>query len=331
MEDKCNLPKHATVFAAVLFQDKIYVALKVLMRQTKHSMLYCSSGQFLSWNRLTTFDVEDFGLGAYQSKLVRVGGVEDEVSVLSSVLVSDDGKTWQDSLPPLPTRRACPMVVTVGRNPEYLVVAGGWDSEWKCLPTVEVLAEGQWYTLQSFPVPCVVGNHCFHNGKLFMTLMFTGIINTHTVFFCEVETLLAQCTKCVAGKEPRSSLWKTIDNECDVGFSTKFNDEHFVAEHFAMFYASHGGYLVTVKHPLSGQLIWAHSPYTKSWIPVSKICTPFGYGAVHVSRASDLVIFSTTCSDKVLKITLHGKVQLELHCKDFLGKAVTVMFLLSNF
>ena len=42
------------------------------------------------------------------------------------------------------------------------------------------------------------------------------------------------------------------------------------------------------------------------------------------------MIFSTACSDKVLKITLHGKVQLELHCKDFLGKAVTVMFLLSS-
>ena len=145
MEAKC-LPEDREAFAAVLFQDKIYVALKVPCWYY-HSMLYCSSGQLLSWNRLTTFDVGYFGLGAYQSKLVRVGGVEDEVSVLSSVLVSDDGITWQDSLPSLPTRRDCPMVVTVGRNPEYLVVAGGCDysSEWKCLPTVEVLAEGQWY------------------------------------------------------------------------------------------------------------------------------------------------------------------------------------------
>ena len=325
MEAKCNLPKRRKVFAAVLFQDKIYVALKVLTynwTHTKHSMLYCSSGQLLSWNRLTTFDVVNFGLGAYQSKLVRVGGVEDEVSVLSSVLVSDDGITWQDSLRPLPTRRDCPMVVTVGRNPEYLVVAGG-SPELKYLPTVEVLAEGQWYTLQSFPVPGIVRNHCFHNGKLFMTIDSLGSF-PHSVFFCEAETLLAQCTECVAGKEPRSSLWKTIDKECDVGYSTKFNDEHFVAENFSIFYASHGGYLVTVKCSLSGQFIWAHSPYTKSWIPVSKICTRLG--CVLVSRASDLVIFySDVSSDKVLKITLHGKVQLELHCKDFLGKAVTVM------
>ena len=100
------------------------------------------------------------------------------------------------------------MVVTVGRNPEYLVVAGGYSPKFKYLPTVEVMAEGQWYTLQSLPVPCVVGNHCFHNGKLFTTLN-----SPYSVFFCEVETLLAQCTECVAGKEPRSSLWKTIDKE----------------------------------------------------------------------------------------------------------------------
>ena len=81
MEAKCNLPKRREVFAAVLFQDKIYLALKVLTynwTRTKHSMLYCSSGQLLSWNRLTTFDVVDFGLEAYQSKLVRVGGVDEK-------------------------------------------------------------------------------------------------------------------------------------------------------------------------------------------------------------------------------------------------------------
>ena len=155
MEAKCNLYERTTVFAAVLFQDKIYVALDEREYSwpensgpsdyTRYSELWCSSGQLLWWNQLTTFDVVDFGLGAYQSKLVRVGGVEDEVSVLNSVLVSDDGKTWRNSLPPLPTRRGCPMIVTVGRNPEYLVVAGGCDysPELKCLPTVEVLAEGQ--------------------------------------------------------------------------------------------------------------------------------------------------------------------------------------------
>ena len=222
---KGRLPEHDGVFAALLFQDKIYVALKIpwycLSDSGSHedkpmrSMLCCSSGQLQSWRRLATFDVMSFGLGTYQSKLVRVGGHQgldeerSQLSAVSSVLVSDDGITWRDSLPPLPTRRACPMVVTVGRNPEYLVVAGGgnFSPELKCLPTVEVLAEGQWYTLQSFPVPCVVGNHCFHNGKLFMIFMTNplGLLCQFTYSFCEVETLLAQCTECVAGKEPRFS------------------------------------------------------------------------------------------------------------------------------
>ena len=136
---KGRLPKHDRVFAAVLFQDKIYVALKVpwyclsdsdsnhtccshpgstsFDREDTpmHSVLCCSSGQLRSWKQLATLDVVGFGIGTYQSKLVRVGGVEglDNVesrwSVLSSVLVSDDRKTWQDSLPPLLTRRAYPI------------------------------------------------------------------------------------------------------------------------------------------------------------------------------------------------------------------------------
>ena len=294
MEAKCNLPENATVFAAVLFQDKIYVALKV-PSQYDHSMLYCSSGQLLLWNRLTTFDIVDFGLGTYQSKLVRVGGVADKISVLSSVLVSDDGKTWQDSLPPLTTRRTHPMVVTVGRNPEYLVVAGGCDFSpgFKYLPTVEVLAEGQWYTLQSFPVPCVVGNHCFHNGKLFMTLDSRQF--TYSVFFCEVETLLAQCTECVAGKEPRSSLWKTIDKECDVEFSTKFSCGKYIPN--ACSFSSLGGYLVAMSCAWFYSLIWAHSPYTKSWICVGKICTSLWYSTVLVSRGSELVLFGEDANE----------------------------------
>ena len=268
-------------------------------------MLYCSSGQLLSWNRLTTFDVVNFGLGTYQSKLVRVGGGEDEISVLSSVLVSDDGITWQDSLPPLPTRRANPMVVTVGRNPEYLVVAGGCDysPELKNLPTLEVLAEGQWYTLQSFPVPCIIENHCFHNGKLFMTIDSLGSLSqTYSVFFCEVETLLAQCTECVAGKEPRSSLWKTIDKECDVGFSTKFSCGKYIPNDCS--FSSLGGYLVAMSCAHFANLIWAHSPYTKSWICVGKIFTSLWY---LVSRGSELVFFGED-TNKVLKMTLHGKV-----------------------
>ena len=329
---KGRLPEHDGVFAAVLFQDKIYVALISPSDSDsddtcssfdgedtpKRSVLYCSSGQLLSWNRLTTFDVVDFGLGAYQSKLVRVGGFErlrSRWSAVSSVLVSGDGKTWQYSFPPLPTRRAHPMVVPVGRNPEYLVVAGGRDycdysPELEYFPTVEVLAEGQWYTLQSFPDPCGVGNHCFHNGKLFMTL-------PHSVFFCKVETLLAQCTECVAGKEPRSPLWKTIDDECDVGFPTKFCCDDFIANTRPTFCASLGGYFVDFLHcivdscygtPHFSNMIWAHSPYTKSWICIAKSCTSLGFIiAVLVSRGSELVLFGED-TNKVLKTTLYGKV-----------------------
>ena len=130
----------------------------------------------------------------------------------------------------------------------------------------------------------------------------------YSVLFCEVETLLAQCTECVAGKEPRSSLWKTIDKECDVGFSTEFSYDYFIANKCPTFSASLGGYLVAMKcTPRFYDMIWAHSPYIKSWICVGKICTLLGYNTVLVSRGSELVLFGVD-TNKVLKMTLHGKV-----------------------
>lgn len=130
-----------------------------------------------------------------------------------------------------------------------------------------------------------------------------------SALFCETETLLAQCVEYSAGKEPQSSLWKVIDEECDVGFPTKFSDDDFAARSFSIFTASLGGYLVTMKCPPSEQLIYAHSPRTKSWVPISKIHTWLGRGAVLVSRSSELVIFNARDCNKVLKITLCGKVQ----------------------
>ena len=121
----------------------------------------------------------------------------------------------------------------------------------------------------------------------------------HTLYFSVKwrPSILAQCTECVAGKEPRSSLWKTIDKECNVGFSTKFSCGKYIPNDCS--FSSLGGYLVAMSYARFPNLIWAHSPYTKSWICVGKICTSLWYNTVLVSRGSELVLFCevlTKCS-----------------------------------
>ena len=96
MEAKCNLPEDTRVFAAVLFQDKIYVALNGIGPPDPYSMLYCSSGQLLSWNQLTIFHVVGFGLGAYQSKLVRVGGAVPVPVVYETSCTCVDEASFED-------------------------------------------------------------------------------------------------------------------------------------------------------------------------------------------------------------------------------------------
>ena len=138
------------------------------------SMLCCSSIELNAWHPLVTVGIGYYGLGTYQSRLVMVGGAKCHKlswSEFGGVLLSDDGVLWQNSLPPMPTKRWNPGVVSVGQNPEYLLVAGGSSSifGYCMLATVEVLVEGQWCSIQPLPVACVIANHCFHQGKLFLT------------------------------------------------------------------------------------------------------------------------------------------------------------------
>ena len=271
------------MFSAVLFQDRIFLGMTVPIpdgrepvywdRDYSHCLLLCSSFEFKSWTKLSTSDILFFGLGTYQSQLVRVGGTRydgKKSEDSNEVLVSYDGITWHDSLPPMPTRRSQPTVIY---SEKYLVVAGGSSTsppDYHFLDTVEALVDGQWCTIEPIPIPCLVNNGCFHDGKFFMTHAPTGAHAYIMAFFCEVETLLAQCVESAAGKELTDGLWDYIDREHDVGLSNSGYDQG----QLTVLFSSFGDCLVTAKFHEIGmddQYLFAHSPLTKSWVPVDSI------------------------------------------------------------
>lgn len=276
--------------------------------------LYCTPVDDLgSWSELDSRGVRGFGLGVYKSNLVMLGGcalVEGQIQMLNEAFVSHDGMHWQNSLPPMPTQRAYPILISVGEEPECLVVASGMDAV-EMLTTVEVLVEGQWCTIEPLTVPCYMNSYCFHREKLFLApkrvLAPKGPV---PIIFCEVETLLAHCTESAAGNKPTGALWRTVDRNRDVGSATPF-DNKYRQDLFFGFIASFGGCLLTVKEPLfthdlpptaanlphflqcadwcvdltpsqshevyneisalSRQQLFAHSPSTKSWVCVGKV------------------------------------------------------------
>lgn len=307
------------MFSAVLFQDKVFLGMTVPIpdgrepvyweQDFSHSLLLCSSLEFKSWTRLPTSDILFFGLSTYHSKLVRVGGTRydgKESEDSGEVFVSDDGITWHDSLPPMPTKRSQPTVIY---SAEYLVVAGGSSTspDFHFLDTVEALVDGQWYTIEPIPIPCCVTNGCFHHGKFFMTPSPRGAY-TYMVFFFEVETLLAQCAESAAGKELTDGLWDYIDKDHDVGLAGSGYDE----DQFTVLFSSLGGCLVTAKFPhwRDDQYIYAHSPLTKSWVPVVDSI----YLLDDVSRTiplptGQLLLFESSyrkVRTEIFKVTLQG-------------------------
>ena len=133
-----------------------------------------------------------------------------------------------------------------------------------------------------------------------------------------METLLAHCAEAAAGyREPPSSLWRTIDRDCDVGFSTNLKFPvhcgDYVANSYSMFFASLGGYLVSLECPSRNQqLVYVHSPFTKSWVvvgevPIIRFGSDLNIDTVIVhSRKGELVLFFSE-QVHVFKITLRGE------------------------
>lgn len=133
-----------------------------------------------------------FTLATYNSQLVLVGGVNGNGEDVNGLLVSSDGIDWQQSLPPMPTRRHGVLAVNTG-SPECLIVMGGYvGEEYLCTTTVEVLLEDQWSTVQ--PIPFSLYRICTctpHNGNLFFEILHCD--NYSQLMHCKLESLIMSC------------------------------------------------------------------------------------------------------------------------------------------
>ncbi len=74
------------------------------------------------WSTLPRLPVCYFGLGEVKGELVAVGGRDPSRSKSNVVHVCTKGRNWKRTIPPMPTARSWPAVVSL---PTHLVVAGG--------------------------------------------------------------------------------------------------------------------------------------------------------------------------------------------------------------
>ena len=179
-----------------VIQQKRKLMILTSRYNVRTSSLWEFSCDFSSWKQLSPLPCGSPGFSTYHSQLVLVGGKLPSGGFTNKVWVSDDGYSWNTSLPPMPTERAWPAVVNTG-TPEYLIVAGGLTTE------VEVLMDGQWWTAESLPCrPLYNCGHIIHNGNLY--LQGFGC----TIMYSNLQALLASCNSADS-----DSLWSVVHTD----------------------------------------------------------------------------------------------------------------------
>ena len=155
------------------------------------------------WTKLPRCKINNFAMAVVKNALTTIGGWEKcrrLYRCTNTLLSLICGSSWEDLLPPMPTKRLHPAVVTI---PTHLVVAGGKGTTGENMATVDVLNTEtlQWSTASSLPeiisYPQIIRcGECIYLAS-----------RNNDVFQCSVEYFL-KSTKSGGG----GSVWTRLDN-----------------------------------------------------------------------------------------------------------------------
>ena len=116
------------------------------------------------WSDLPSCPVEWFGLGQLSGKLVTVGGWDGRGAAVNHVYTYvQETQQWEKSIPPMPTPRRWPTVITFNSS---IAVCGGLGVE----RVVEVFNSeaAQWHTAAPLPVACAYMQHTIINDTCYL-------------------------------------------------------------------------------------------------------------------------------------------------------------------
>ena len=153
------------------------------------------------WTKLPQCKYEYFAMAVINDALTTIGG-RDRQGAATNTLLSLSGSSWEEVLPPMPTKRVLPAAANI---PTHLVVAGGSQSLYGHDPvaTIEVLDTEtlQWSTANSLPetVPLPPMTTC--GGHIYLAN------GNNKVSSCSMEDLLKSTNSSDGG-----SVWTRLAN-----------------------------------------------------------------------------------------------------------------------
>lgn len=260
-----------------------------------HAKLYVSSTELSSWTVLATPSYY-FSLTTHHSQLVIAGGIEvvtDEVT--NRLWTSSTGNSWQQTLPPMPTKRMCTSAISI-KHPECIVVAGGEKSDFQPSGVVEVFLEQDWSIVQPLPKKFYDIKFTLHSGKIYL---LGGFGQDHNViYWCDVKSLASTCMEAREKKEKPATLWSrfSIPTRCSC-------------------LASFGQQLIAIGlvMGIDCSQVMAHFSKNKSWVNVSDMPVELRNAVCIVLPGQQLVVIGVDeetqkiSKRKIFKATLGGK------------------------
>ena len=162
------------------------------------------------WSTLPRLPVKFFGLGEVKGELVVVSGVDSSGSASNVVHVFNKRKNWKQTIPPMPTAREWPAIVSL---PTHLVVAGGRLGCGDYTDNVEIynISTSQWSETNRLPYACEDQRGIVYNNTVYLMGGSDGK-NLNKVCAAQVDKLISADRQDDGSANKADSVWNTISN-----------------------------------------------------------------------------------------------------------------------
>ena len=157
------------------------------------------------WGGLPPPPVDNFTIATLKDQLVLVGGRDNATHIVSNKITVWDSKSrgWVHPYPAMATARTFP--VAVGYE-DYLIVAGGYNSERKRIPDVNILdtTSRKWVTAESLPSPD------YYSSVFIEDTLYVVGDTTRVVLRAHVPTLISHASSAIPTLS--QSVWESLPN-----------------------------------------------------------------------------------------------------------------------
>ena len=296
-----DLPVRMYRAQTVIIQEKTYCGGGIA--DDDEYRVFCYSLSEDTWTTLPPCPVRRFGLGQVRGKLVTVGGIKEfDYKTTNEVYEFDKvTQTWKPSIPPMPTARYAPAVLS---HHSALNVAGG-DTGHTRTTVVEVFREetSQWHTTEPLPLRWQDASSLLINNRWYLLGGEAEREYRSNRALCAHVDLLLQRTLDGnrASTDSNGTVWEVLPNTPLYGPAA----------------ATFGTSLLAVGGTTTSSIITnpqvtvdVYFPCTNTWIHISDLPAPLMSAATAMLSPTELLVIGGW-NDGRLKKVYKGLLQTE--------------------